>query len=147
MKLIYKPWGSNSIDNPRGFPSAYPRDSMRIADDESALEGWLEITEQDYNALIQAHYATVAAINASIAAVPDEVMLWQFRAAVTLAGKKEAVDSAIALLPEPAKTVASQKWEYGNTVRRNHPLTIQLGAAVGLTPNQIDDVFIMAASL
>ena len=147
MKLIYIPWGSDPVENPRGFPSDYPRDSMQIADGESVPEGWSEITEQDYNALIQLHCSAVAAINASIVPVPEEVLLWQLRAAVSLAGKKEAVDSVIALLSEPAKTVATQKWEYGNTARRNSPLTIQLGEAVGLTPAQIDDVFRTAASL
>lgn len=147
MKLIYKPWGSDAAQNPRGFPADYPRDSIRIDDNANVPDGWIEISENAYNVLIASHYAEVAQINASVASVPEEVLLYQFRAAVTLAGLKDAVDSAIAALPEPAKTVANEKWEYGNTVRRNHPMIVSLGAAIGQTPAQIDAIFRTAATI
>lgn len=147
MKLIFKPWGSDPAENVRGYPADYPRDSKRIEDNAQVPDGWIEIAENAYNSLISSHYAEVAQINASLDSAPDEVLLYQFRAAVTLAGLKEAVDSAIAALPEPAKTVANEKWEYGNTVRRNHPMIVSLGAAIGQTPAQIDAIFRTAATI
>lgn len=147
MKLIYKPWGSDAAQNPRGFPADYPRDSVRIEDNAIVPDGWIEIDDNAYNALIASHYAEVAQINSSAASVPDEVLLYQFRAAVTLAGLKDAVDAVIASLPEPSKTVANQKWEYGNSIKRNHPMIVSLGAAIGQTPAQIDAIFRTAATI
>lgn len=146
MKIIYKPWGSDPAENPKGYPAAYPRDSTLVPDIASTPDGWTEISQQDYSALIQSHYSAVAAINAQEQA-PEEVLLWQFRAAVTLAGLKDAVDAAVAALPEPSKTVATEKWEYGNTVRRNHAMITSLSASLGLTSNQVDNIFKTAASL
>lgn len=147
MKLIYKPWGSDSTQNPRGFPANYPRDSMRIDDGSQVPDGWIEATESEYQALVDLHYDEVAQINENYRSVPDEVLLYQFRTAVTLAGLKDAVDAVIASLPEPSQTVAREKWEYGNTVKRNHPMTVSLGSAVGLTPAQIDNIFKTAANI
>jgi hypothetical protein len=147
MKLIYKPWGSNPSENPKGFPADYPRDSMRVEDGADVPSGWIEMSESAYNSLIASHYAEVASINAIDSSVPEEVLLYQFRAAVTLAGLKDAVDAAIQALPTQSRIVATEKWEYGNTVRRNHPMTVSLGAAVGLTPSQIDDIFRTASTI
>jgi hypothetical protein len=60
---------------------------------------------------------------------------------------KDAVDAAITALPEPSKTVATEKWEYGNTVRRNHAMITTLSAELGLTSTQVDNIFKTAASL
>lgn len=82
------------------------------------------------------------------APVPDIVPLWAFRAALVLDGVTQAqVDALIASLPEPAKTVATIQWNYGNYIERSHELIGQLGAAMGLTPEQIDNVFRTAATL
>ena len=80
--------------------------------------------------------------------IPDEIPLWAFRAALVLAGITEAaVDSLISGLPQPAKTVASIQWNYGNFIRRDHPLIDQLGGAMGLQQEDIDNVFRTAATL
>ena len=147
MKLIYKPYGSDPATNPRGYPSLYPMESRLIGDADQIPSGFTEISQADYSVLVGSFTAEVAAINAQAESAPDEVLLYQFRAAVTLAGLKDAVDSAIAALPEPAKTVANEKWEYGNTVRRNHPMIVSLGAAIGQSPAQIDAIFRSAATI
>lgn len=80
--------------------------------------------------------------------VPDEIPLWAFRSVLTLTGiSQDAVGGLISSLPEPQKTVATIQWEYGNYIVRNHPLIATLGAALGLTNEQIDNVFISAAQL
>lgn len=86
-------------------------------------------------------------IRAKPSDVPLEVPLWAFRASLALAGLKEQAEALIAALPEPQKTVATQQWEYGNFIERNHPLIESLGAQIGLTSVQIDDIFKTAASL
>ncbi|WP_342640953.1 hypothetical protein [Rhodoligotrophos ferricapiens] len=39
------------------------------------------------------------------------------------------------------------EWEYTSTVRRDHPLILQLAPALGLTEAEIDDLFRLAATL
>jgi len=38
-------------------------------------------------------------------------------------------------------------WEYSTTVDRNSDMVVSLGAGLGLTPTQIDAIFIQAAAL
>ena len=147
MKLIYKPWGSNPNHNPKGYPPEYPRDSMRIADDAEIPLGWDEISEDYYGALIQTHYSAVAAINAAAAAIPEEVERWKLRAILKERGYFNAIEAAFNAIPEPEQTRVREKWIGQETVQRNHPTIVQLGAAIGLTPSQIDDVFKAAAAL
>lgn len=79
---------------------------------------------------------------------PEEVPLWAFRASLVLAGVTEAtVDALIGGLSEPAKTVATIQWNYGNFIRRDHPLISQLGGAMGLDAEAINNVFRLAATL
>lgn len=79
--------------------------------------------------------------------VPTEVPLWAFRAALAMAGLKTSAEALIAALPEPNKTVATQQYEYGNFIERQHPLINGLGAQLGLTSAQIDEIFRLGASL
>lgn len=79
--------------------------------------------------------------------VPTEVPLWAFRAVLTVQGIAPQVDGLIAALPEPQKTVAQVQWEFGNYIVRSHPLIVALGAQIGMTAAQIDDVFRQAAAL
>jgi hypothetical protein len=79
---------------------------------------------------------------------PEEIPLWAFRSSLVLAGITEAtVDAMLAELPQPARTVASIQWNYGNFIRRDHPLIDQLGGALGLTSEQINGVFRVAETL
>lgn len=79
--------------------------------------------------------------------VPAEVPLWAFRAALAMAGLQASAESLIAALPEPQRTAATLQYEYGNFIERIHPLIDGLGAQLGLTSEQIDDLFRAAASL
>lgn len=147
MKLIYKPWGSDTTTNPRNFPAEYPQDSMRVADTATIPPGWLEITPDAYDNLIATYSAAVAQINAAFDAVPVEVERWKLRAALELNGYLAAVEAAINALPPTQQIVLKAKWAGQETVQRNHPTIIQLGAAIGLTPAQIDNIFIQASRL
>jgi hypothetical protein len=80
--------------------------------------------------------------------VPDEIPLWAFRSALVLANIPEStVADLIAGLPEPQKTVANIQWEYGNYIVRGHPLISSLGGSLGLTSQDIDNIFITASRL
>lgn len=81
------------------------------------------------------------------APVPQQVTMRQARLALHAAGLLEGVDAAIASLPEPNKTTAKIEWEYAQAVERNAGLVPSLAAALGMTEEQIDQLFISAANL
>ncbi|ASY63618.1 hypothetical protein SJ05684_c21770 [Sinorhizobium sojae CCBAU 05684] len=58
------------------------------------------------------------------------------------------VDAAIAAMPDGVeKENAKIEWEYATTFKRTHALIGSIGAALGLTEDQIDTMWNAAASL
>ena len=85
--------------------------------------------------------------DAALVVIPAEVTMRQARQALILAELDEAVEAAINAIPGVAGKLARAEWDKSQTVQRNRPLVNQLGAALGLTPQQIDALFITAATL
>ena len=81
------------------------------------------------------------------AEVPAEVTMRQARLALLGAGLLDDVEAAIDAMSDPAKAAARIEWDYSNTLRRDHPLVATLGAGLGLTSGQLDDLFIAAGAL
>lgn len=79
--------------------------------------------------------------------VPDRVTMRQARLALHIAGILPQVQPAIDALPEPDKTVAQIEWDYSSEVFRNREFVNMLGGQLGLTSEQIDQLFIQAATL
>ena len=79
--------------------------------------------------------------------VPAEVTMRQARLALLAAGLLDDVEAAIAGMDEPAKTAAQIEWEYSNALERDNTLVAILGPALGLSTNQVDDLFRAAAQL
>lgn len=79
--------------------------------------------------------------------VPEVVTMRQARLALLQVGLLAAVATAIAALPSPQKEAATIEWEYSQTVERHRPFVLTLGAALGLTSSQLDDLFALAATL
>lgn len=79
--------------------------------------------------------------------VPQVVTMRQARLALLGAGLLPQVDAAIAALPSPQKEAALIEWEYSQEVQRNKPFVQALGASLGLTSDQLDDLFLLASTL
>lgn len=79
--------------------------------------------------------------------VPQVVTKRQGRQALALAGKLDDVQNAINALPEPQRTLMQIEWDDSTEFHRQRPSLIQLGTAIGLTSEDIDNLFIQAASL
>lgn len=80
--------------------------------------------------------------------VPAVVTMRQARIALLRAGLLSQVDAAIAAMPaETGGDEARITWAYGAEVRRDGPLIGQLAPGLGLTDEQIDNLFIEAATL
>lgn len=79
--------------------------------------------------------------------VPQQVTMRQARLALFGAGLLAGVNAAIAGLPEPDKSAATIEWEYAAVVERSSGLVPAMGAALGMTTQQLDDLFTLAATL
>ena len=100
------------------------------------LRGWVVV------ALTAAEMTAIAK-----AKVPASVTMRQGRLALLAAGKLAQVDAAIASLPEPQKSAALIEWNFSNELQRGNAFVATLGAALGLSDAQVDQLFITAAQL
>lgn len=75
--------------------------------------------------------------------VPEAVTPRQARLALLSAGLLEAVEAAFQHLPPSARI----EWDYALQVRRDSPLIAALAPELGLTDEQVDELFIEAARL
>lgn len=66
----------------------------------------------------------------------------QARLALLDQGLLDTVNTAVAGQPETVKV----QWEYANDIRRDDPLVCGLLAALGQSPEQIDALFVLAAT-
>jgi hypothetical protein len=82
-------------------------------------------------------------------AVPQSVDNAQARMALIKSGISIAtVDAAIQAIPDAVeRELAYAQWEYRATVRRDSELLVSLAGAIGLTNEQVDDLFRLAATL
>lgn len=80
--------------------------------------------------------------------VPESVTPSQIRVALIMSGiPLESVESAMEQLPDPQKSIAQTKWEYSTVVLRKDPLVDEIAPIIGLTSQQVDEIFVLASSL
>ena len=71
-------------------------------------------------------------------AIPQQVPMWAVR---TVLQNDNLFDQADALVKASTDNALKNVWEYGNFADRNSPSIINLGAALGLTSDEIDQMF------
>jgi hypothetical protein len=77
-----------------------------------------------------------------------EVTMRQARLALLGAGLLDDVDAALNAIPNEAQRKAALiEWEFSNTVQRDMSLVQQLAPALGLSEQQLDNLFAQAAQL
>lgn len=82
------------------------------------------------------------------AQVPQQVTLGQAREAIYNAGLLQQVDAAIAAIPDSDSRWRMQNaWEHRPTVERDSPFVASMAAALGLSAEETDQLFIAAATL
>lgn len=79
--------------------------------------------------------------------VPQVVTMRQARISLSRAGHLAQVEQLLAAMEGQAGEEARIEWEYSQEVHRNKPFVVQIGAGLGLTSAQIDELFIAAAGL
>jgi hypothetical protein len=85
--------------------------------------------------------------------VPEEVILAdisprQVRLALTLSGiSLSQIDTFLDSMNEPDKSLAKIEWEYAQSFKRDNTLVNQMAALMGLTSQQVDDLWTLGFSL
>jgi hypothetical protein len=80
--------------------------------------------------------------------VPQSVTRRQARQALLLRGLLASVPTAIAAITDDTQRgLATIEWEDSQVFERSRPLVQSIGAALNLTPEQLDDLFVFAATL
>ena len=104
----------------------------------------------DLGAGAAAYAALIATVRAAIVPVPPAppyvpytVTPFQAKAAIYAAGLLPAVEAAIAAAPK----VAQLAWSDATEFTRDSPTIAALSAQLGLTSDQVDDLFIAAAAI
>lgn len=75
--------------------------------------------------------------------VPSHITMRQARRALLQSGYLSQVVALIDSMPEDARI----DWEFSSVVLRNYPLVAALASSLSLTEAQIDDLFILGATL
>ncbi len=80
--------------------------------------------------------------------VPVSVTMRQGRLALLGAGLLDDVDAALAAIPDETMRRAAQiEWEYAQTIDRHSAWVDGLADALGLTGDQLDNLFVAAGQL
>jgi hypothetical protein len=79
--------------------------------------------------------------------VPREIPNWRAKVILAQMGLLATIEAAIAVLPEPDRTVASLAWGGDAKLARRGKTVLGLAGALGLTSDQIDALFIAAEAL
>lgn len=77
------------------------------------------------------------------APVPQSISPRQIRQALTLAGLRNAVETAVALGPQNTK----DWYEWSTAFERNNPQVISMGVALGVTDKQLDELWTLGSTL
>lgn len=101
-----------------------------------------------YQDLMDEVAATYVAPPPEVPQVPASVSMRQARLALDQVGLLDDVEAAIAAIPNAAQRRKAQiEWEYAQEVQRRHGLVPAMAQALGMTDAQLDDLFLLAATL
>lgn len=110
---------------------------------ETQMDGLSEtqktILRNDFNGISNAGIVT----NIPFAVTPRQIRLALLGAGISVATIEAAIDS----LPEPNKSAARITWEYSVEFQRSNPLIQSMSPMLGLTSEQVDQLFLIASTL
>lgn len=84
---------------------------------------------------------------AVITTVPTIITMRQARLALLQGGYLASVEALMAAMPGDSGAAARIHWEFADTVERTHYLVTAMASELPLTETEIDDLFILGASL
>lgn len=107
-----------------------------VVDHTTQRQGDILISETTYTYLVT--NKTPEELRSSMIVTP-----WQIRKALNQTGKRVAVTSAMSQADQDTQ----DGWEHASQFERLNPLVVSLGADLGMTDIELDDLFILAATL
>ena len=124
------------IQHPDDYPLFY---GTCDEDADTDIPGVIRILEKD-------NYDDLHAMELR-ARKPSVATPLQIRLALIKLDMLEQIQNFIAALQEPAKTIVLTEWEYTLEFNKNSSTIQSLGAQMGLTEEQLDEIFELAASI
>lgn len=115
--------------------------------DDGILTQRLPLTTDQYST-VELHIGSLEPVPDKVVTgnVPQEVSMRQAKLALLQFGILQQVNTAIASMPGVQGEAARIEWEYATAVKRNAPLVTQIAGAFGLSDEQLDNLFILAAT-
>ena len=115
--------------------------------DDGILTSRLPLTTDQYST-VELHIGSLEPVPDKVVPgnVPVEVTMRQAKLALLQYGLLQQINTAIANMPGVQGEAARIEWEYATSVKRNALLVTQIVAAFGLTDEQLDNLFILAAT-
>lgn len=144
MSYLYSP-STGGFYLPEIHGNNIPSDALQISEEVHAelLEG----NSRGQNIVPGADGQPKLVSPEAPSSVPASVTMRQARLALLHAEKLGMVDLAIAGLPSPQKEAAQIEWEFAATVDRTSPILAMLSGALGMTSEELDQLFMLAATL
>lgn len=136
---------------PVDIPELWPWEEATISEDDAdqyESDGFTVMSDSDYLDYKAFHQADFDAWLALQPVPLSSVSPRQIRLALVLSGITLAqISDALATLEEPTRTLAIIQWEYSVEFDRYNGLVDQVGTMLGWTTQQLNDLWIFAATL
>ena len=110
-------------------------------------QGWISSVTAKIGDSYNAETGEFTTPDAAPTPIPQVVTMRQARLALLQQGLLASIQPAIDALDEPHRSGANIEWEYSQTVERTRPFVLTLGEALGLTDDDLDALFELAATL
>ena len=128
----------NFYKNGSGQVFAYESDKERTIWGSPEL---VKMTQEEIDAHLNPSHHTLPP------SVPASITMRQARLCLHKHGMLAGVQPAIDALPEPDRTAAQIEWDYSAAVERERGFVLVIAQALGITDEQLDALFIEAATL
>ena len=115
--------------------------------DDGILTARLPLTTDEYST-VELHIGSLEPAPDKVVPgnVPQEVTMRQGKLALLHFGLLDTVDQLISAMPGVQGKAARIEWEYATVIKRTSPLVTSLTQYLGLTEDQFDELFILAAT-
>ena len=119
-----------------------------LVDDNHQGEGTFYPTPEDFDQSKTFDYMLVEGVPTLPSTVPQSVTRRQAKQALAATGKLDLVQPAIDAIPNALqRTMMQIEWDDSQVFERNRPSLIALGTGLGLTSEELDNLFTLAATL
>ena len=125
------------------YTISYPSGTLRK--DGAVFEQRADSQEyQEYLAWLKLDNGPTVLADAADPPPVIQVNAWQIRLALNALGLRDAVETAVV---ESGNKDLQDGWNHSPTFSSNFPLTINMGAALGMSEAQMYDLFVFASGL